>query len=80
VAANMTALGQFQLLKVLSPVMVMPCPAASDTTYFKIKKQNCQENQTFDLKTESGNFSSKIFWICSVPETRCLYHEAGLAG
>lgn len=32
VAAKMTALGQFQLLKVLLPVMVTPWPAASDTT------------------------------------------------
>lgn len=32
VAAKMTALGQFQLLKVLSPVIVTPCPAADDTT------------------------------------------------
>lgn len=39
VAANMTAFGQFQLLKVFSPVMVTPCPAASDTTYIKIDRK-----------------------------------------
>lgn len=39
VAANMTAFGQFQLLKVLSPVMVTPCPAASDTTYIKTHRK-----------------------------------------
>lgn len=32
VAAKITALGQFQLLKVLFPVMATPCPAAFDTT------------------------------------------------
>jgi hypothetical protein len=32
VAANMTALGQFQLLKVFLPVMVTPWPEASATT------------------------------------------------
>lgn len=32
VAAKITAFGQFQLLKVLLPVMVTPWPAASDTT------------------------------------------------
>lgn len=33
VAAKMTALGQFQLLNVLLPVIVTPWPAASDTTW-----------------------------------------------
>lgn len=42
VAANMTAFGQFQLLKVFSPVMVTPCPAASDTTYtLKQTEKSC---------------------------------------
>lgn len=31
VAAKITAFGQFQLLKVLLPVIVTPWPAASDT-------------------------------------------------
>lgn len=50
VAAKMTALGQFQLLKALSPVMVTPCPAASDTTYLKMK-QTDENSHTFNLNT-----------------------------
>jgi len=49
VAAKMTALGQFQLLKALSPVMVTPCPAASDTTYLKIK-QTDENSHTFQFE------------------------------
>lgn len=37
VAAKITAFGQFQLLKVLLPVIVTPWPAASDTTWGKRK-------------------------------------------
>lgn len=63
VAANMTAFGQFQLLKVLSPVMVTPCPAASDTTYIK------NRSKSHDFKMILHNFKiSSYNFLCQRPK------------